>query len=98
MVFLRYVILFTALQSLTLAWKMDREVGSDEPTRWYRLESRIRDSCFNPISSRDSGFIASPLPFMGRVEKSGVSKRTYWVCAFPSVEAHLAKADESTPS
>ena len=59
MVFLRYVILFTALQSLTLAWKMDREVGSDEPTRWYRLESQIRDSCFNPISSRDCGFIAS---------------------------------------
>ena len=44
MVLLRYVILFTALQSLTLAWKMDREVGSDEPTRWYRPESWIRDS------------------------------------------------------
>ena len=44
MVFLRYVILFTALQSLTLAWKMDREVGSDEPTRRGGPGSRVRDS------------------------------------------------------
>ena len=41
MVFLRYVILFTALQSLTLAWKMDREVGSDEPDAM--VEARVTD-------------------------------------------------------
>ena len=76
MVFLRYVILFTALQSLTLAWKMDREVGSDEPTRWYRLESRIRDSCLNPISSRDCGSVVSK-EVSGKNNKAFINREVF---------------------